>query len=237
MPGIVRAAVLGGVLALALPVPAYACTPALHQLIVTPERVPAGGRVSISGEQRVRPNGAYVTGCDGWTGQVPAEPTPTAATIAPGSPSPTPLVSVPPLPTPLAPRATVAAAPAHAPVLPPVVELRIAPTHEWDEPEPPSRFFAQVAANAPVSEVYGTMKQTVTKYAFSASVRLPRDLAPGFYEITADQKGAINFGTGLVEVADALSATGAPAFELVGIAALCLVTGAYALTLARARRA
>ncbi|HWL38547.1 MAG TPA: hypothetical protein VNQ77_20330 [Frankiaceae bacterium] len=219
--------------------PASACTPAPYQLAVDPERAASGATIRVSGDQLVRPNGAYVSACDGWTGGVPVSPSATATpSPTPSEPSETPLVSLPPLtmpparveatatPTPLSP--VIGTVPPRA-----VVELRIQPRTEWNEPALPSRLLARVPADQPVETVWGEDRDEVTEHAFAARVRLPGDLAPGTYEIVAAEKGGIQYGTGVVEVLEVLSATGGSTTAgLLGVAALALVAGAYATVVA-----
>lgn len=230
---------LGGLAALVPVVPASACTPAPYQLAVGPERAAPGATVRVSGDQLVRPNGSYVSACDGWAGGVPVTPSATATpSPTPSEPSATPLVSLPPLS--LAPARAVATAtptpfsPFVGTVPPPaVVELRIQPRTDWNEPELPSRLLARVPADQPVGTVWGEAREEVTKHAFAASVRLPGDLAAGAYEIVAAEKGGIAYGTGFVEVLDVLSATGGSTTAgLLGVAVLAIVAGAYATVVA-----
>lgn len=239
------AAALGGLLALALPVPsAHACTPALPALTMSRETVTAGATLRLAGAQYLRENGWPVTGCDRWTGRPPGAtpPTESPGPEVPESPSPTPLAPLPPLPTPApAPRGggpwAMGAATPPLPPLPPVA-IAIRPAHEWDQPEPPSRPLGTVTANPPVDEVVNAEDpQTLEKWTFTATVRIPGDLAPGKYEITAGQAKtyypAVFYGYGWLTVVDGLSATGGPTTELLGIALLSVVSGAYALSLSR----
>jgi hypothetical protein len=240
MRRLVSAAALGRITALVPVVPASACTPAPYQLAVAPERVAAGATVRVSGDQLVRPNGAYVTGCDAFVLSPPVPPSATATpSPTPTEASATPLVSLPPLPvaparadattTPVPITPVIGTAPARA-----TVELRIAPTHDWDEPDPPSRLLTRVAARPPVETFWGEKRDKVTKHAFAATVTIPRDLAPGTYEIVAAEKGGVAYGTGFVEVLDVLSATGGShTAGLTGVAALAIVAGAFATVVAR----
>lgn len=228
------AAVLGGLLALAVPaVPAAACSPALPTFDVSAERVAAGGELRVSGDDVIRKDGKG--GCSTPEGPPTLSPTPeptVGVTAEPVSPSPSSLVTLPPLVR-VAYGADVQAA---------GVRISIAPWDDdsadpWDEADKEGREIAALPHE---------FSQTAAEYRFefAGTVRIPADVTPGKYVLTTEGAGRVlafrgeptklypHYGYAWITVVDPLAVSGA-SDTLTRLALLVLLTGAGALALNR----
>lgn len=211
MNRIVGGAALCAVVLLSIPItPAAACTPALPQLTVDRDRVPRGGRVTVSGVQVARANGG-ITACDMFVPTL--SPTP-ALTESPPTATPsvteTPLVTLPPLE-----RVAVARR---------AVTVTIAEYREWPAPGAPARTLGVVMAGTRTPD---PDDDDLFRFEFAWTVTIPRSLETGRYVLHAYEKDSVNYGDAVITVTNGLAATGADA--RLGVLTVLLLVGAAVL--------
>lgn len=211
-------ALLTALLAAALPAgAARACSPAIPTIALARDVVVPGGTVAVSGETTDAP----------FTCDTPT-PSPTVQVdvhaedpepISPTGPAIVPTV----LPTL---RKIAYAAPATHPV-----RFELVPATDFFSETGPSRAVGTAVATA--SPFPGL--QGVTLYRFSARVRIPADVVPGSYRLSASTSNEVFYGYGMVRVVASLPETGAPARDLVTLGGLLVLSGAAALVAGRRR--
>ena len=224
MHRLVATALLGGVLVVATPLPATACSPSFPgRMTVSKTRVAAGERISVRGEE------GLLNICP----RSPVATSPTPGTDEAASPAPD--LPLPPLGPAAGALATGAARPARAAETP-------TPT-----PGPTTRPSERISLtlSGPVPDAgYEKVLATATprppergdKRWFAAEVTIPAGLAPGQYRLEARQPSGLMFGAETLTVVAPLAATGAPAGELTRLGLLALLAGGLATAAGTALR-
>ena len=224
MHRLIATALLGGVLVVATPLPAAACSPSFPgRMTVSKTRMAAGERIRVRGEE------GLLNVCPTFR----VTPSPTAP--AHEGVSPTPGLPLPPLGPPAGALATGAAPPARAAETPtptPGTTTRPSERISLTLSSPvPGVDYEQVLATATPRP-----PETGDKRWFAAEVTIPAGLAPGQYRLEARQPSGLMFGAETLTVVAPLAATGSPAAELTRLGLLALLAGGLATTAGTALR-
>jgi hypothetical protein len=112
--------------------------------------------------------------------------------------------------------------------------VTIAPGALWDVVDgPPARRELARTALGPVTK---SSYEDLWRFTFATTARIPADLRPGRYTLTAGQQDGVFFGFAEITVVRTLPDTGAPVADLLRLGVLSLVTGAGSLAAGRRRR-
>jgi hypothetical protein len=240
-------AVLGGLLLTVPALPASACSYALPMLGVSTTRVPQGATLRVSGDdfnpmppcEMTPPVAPTSTPEPTETAEPTEEPSETAEPTESATPEPTTTTPAPtattttPAPVAVAPAAVAAPAVVSAPKPADRVVIGIGrPGDERiDVVAGPVRTLAYASARSEPTEWGGV------RYVLDTTVKIPADLAPGTYRLTAGQQGVAHFGTADITVVAALPDTGRDIAPLATLAAALLLAGVGALALEQGRAA